>query len=210
MPPPPPRDEVQRRRRGANLITTPKNHPWRFGSWPYRIPSIDSHTQNHTKIGTRQSSDHQTHRIRRIRLKDQGKCCWTLGPFPGLVNFVPAVAYHFCLNLPAAFSQPGNGLIAQPCKFVNQHLQIEIGEQPTAKTIWISTSCHVTEREHQCHLSHSLRPSLAQWRCENFRPRPSFPYGMRRTRPPRANCFGGREGGRLPNSKFQRSWREWG
>ena len=24
--------------------------------------------------------------------------------FPGLVNFVPAVAYLFCLNLPAAFS----------------------------------------------------------------------------------------------------------
>ena len=24
----------------------------------------------------------------------------------GLVNFVPAVAYLFCLNLPAAFSQP--------------------------------------------------------------------------------------------------------
>ena len=26
---------------------------------------------------------------------------------PGLANFVPAVAYHFCLALPAAFSQPG-------------------------------------------------------------------------------------------------------
>ena len=25
--------------------------------------------------------------------------------FPGLLNFVPAVAYLFCLNLPAAFSQ---------------------------------------------------------------------------------------------------------
>ena len=37
-------------------------------------------------------------------------------PFPGLVNFVPAVAYHFCLNLPAAFSQPGNGLLADPFK----------------------------------------------------------------------------------------------
>ena len=28
----------------------------------------------------------------------------SIGPFPGLVNFVPAVAYFFCLNLPAAFS----------------------------------------------------------------------------------------------------------
>ena len=25
----------------------------------------------------------------------------------GLVNFVLALAYHFCLNLPAAFTQPG-------------------------------------------------------------------------------------------------------
>ena len=35
----------------------------------------------------------------------------SIRPFPGLVNFVPAVAYLFCLNLPAAFSQPGNGLL---------------------------------------------------------------------------------------------------
>ena len=34
---------------------------------------------------------------------------------PGLVNFVPAVAYHFCLNLPEKLSQPGNGILAQPC-----------------------------------------------------------------------------------------------
>ena len=34
---------------------------------------------------------------------------------PGLVYFVPAVAYHFCLSLPAAFSQPGNGTLAHPC-----------------------------------------------------------------------------------------------
>ena len=36
-------------------------------------------------------------------------------PFPGLVNFVPAIAYHFCLNLPGAFSQPGHGLLEVPC-----------------------------------------------------------------------------------------------
>ena len=36
--------------------------------------------------------------------------------FPGLVNFVPAVAYFFCLNLPAASSQPGNGLIKIPVR----------------------------------------------------------------------------------------------
>ena len=37
----------------------------------------------------------------------------TIRLFPGLVNFVPAAAYHFCLNLPATFSQPGNGLIVE-------------------------------------------------------------------------------------------------
>ena len=39
----------------------------------------------------------------------------SISPFPGLVNFVPAVSYPFYLNLPAAFSQPGNGLIEIPC-----------------------------------------------------------------------------------------------
>ena len=37
-------------------------------------------------------------------------------PFPGLVNFAPAVAYHFCLNSLEAFSQPGNGLLEAPCR----------------------------------------------------------------------------------------------
>ena len=34
---------------------------------------------------------------------------------PDLVNFVPAVAYHICLALSAAFTQPGNHLLAEPC-----------------------------------------------------------------------------------------------
>ena len=38
---------------------------------------------------------------------------WTTFPFPGSVNSVPAVVYHFCLNLPEKFSQPGNGMLAQ-------------------------------------------------------------------------------------------------
>ena len=40
-------------------------------------------------------------------LQLQGMC---IRPFPGLVNFAPAVACFLCLNLPATFSQPGNGL----------------------------------------------------------------------------------------------------
>merc|ERR1719229_1692728 len=34
---------------------------------------------------------------------------------PGLVNFVTAVAHNFCLALHAAFTQPGNHLLAGPC-----------------------------------------------------------------------------------------------
>ena len=35
--------------------------------------------------------------------------------FPGLVKFFPAVAYHLCLALPAAFTQHGEHLLAEPC-----------------------------------------------------------------------------------------------
>ena len=41
---------------------------------------------------------------------------FTIRPFPCLVNFLSAVAYHICLHLPAAFSQPGNGLIVKFCR----------------------------------------------------------------------------------------------
>ena len=34
---------------------------------------------------------------------------------PGLVNFVTPPAYHFCLALPAAFTLPGDQLLAEPC-----------------------------------------------------------------------------------------------
>ena len=32
---------------------------------------------------------------------------------PGLVNFVAALAYHFCLALHAAFTQPGDSFLAK-------------------------------------------------------------------------------------------------
>ena len=34
---------------------------------------------------------------------------------PGFVNFVLALTYHFCLNLPAAFTQPRARLLVEPC-----------------------------------------------------------------------------------------------
>ena len=33
----------------------------------------------------------------------------------GLVNFVPALAFRFCLNLPAEFAQPWAHLLVEPC-----------------------------------------------------------------------------------------------
>ena len=49
---------------------------------------------------------------------------------PGLVNFVIALAYHFCLALPAVFPQPGDHLLAEPCNsymrlpaFVSKHFR---------------------------------------------------------------------------------------
>ena len=34
---------------------------------------------------------------------------------PALVNFVTALAYHFCLVFPAAFIHTGDHLLAKPC-----------------------------------------------------------------------------------------------
>ena len=44
---------------------------------------------------------------------------WAKVLFPGLVNFVHAFAYHFCLILLAAFSQPGNGNLAHPSTYAD-------------------------------------------------------------------------------------------
>ena len=37
---------------------------------------------------------------------------------PGLVNFVLAVAHHFCLALHVAFTQPGACLLAESCRMI--------------------------------------------------------------------------------------------
>ena len=36
---------------------------------------------------------------------------------PGLVNFITAVAFHFCPSLPAALTQPGASTLANLCKW---------------------------------------------------------------------------------------------
>ena len=41
------------------------------------------------------------------------------------MNFVPAVNYHFCLALPAAFTQPGASLLANPWTRGSSHINYE-------------------------------------------------------------------------------------
>ena len=44
------------------------------------------------------------------------------------MNFVPAVAYHFCLALPIAFTQPGALLLAEPCTITRlPYLNLMVG-----------------------------------------------------------------------------------
>ena len=40
-----------------------------------------------------------------------------------MVNFLPAVAYHFCLNLPATFSKPCTSIISGPSRFSSSWLR---------------------------------------------------------------------------------------
>ena len=67
---------------------------------------------------------------------------------PGLVNFVPAVAYHFCLNLPEKFSQPGAHFLAQPCTSKGSCLH-NVGD-------W-GGAIENTAREVACILCHKIR-----------------------------------------------------
>ena len=41
-------------------------------------------------------------------------CLTVQSSAPGLVNFVIALAFHFCMALPVAFTQPGAHLLAKP------------------------------------------------------------------------------------------------
>ena len=40
-----------------------------------------------------------------------------------MLNVFTAVAYHFCLALPAAFTQPGDRLLAEPCTLIFCHTE---------------------------------------------------------------------------------------
>ena len=56
----------------------------------------------------------------------------------GLVNFAPAVAYHFCLNLPATLSQPRTSY-----KGFEVILNLKLG---TSLLLMLSLSCKSSQR----------------------------------------------------------------
>ena len=56
--------------------------------------------------------------------------------FQGLVNFVSARAYHFCLALPAEFTQPGNHLLAELCTSIPLDFGLSGGEKRLRQRWW--------------------------------------------------------------------------
>ena len=70
----------------------------------------------------------------------------------GLVNFIAAVAYHFCLALPTAFTQSGQSLLADPCMCACPYVgltQVEAAERGRFSG-WAAFPC---PRHHQSALS---------------------------------------------------------
>ena len=55
---------------------------------------------------------------------------------PGLVNVVPALAYHFCLALPAEFTQPGNHLLAELCTSIPLDFGLSGGGKRLRWQLW--------------------------------------------------------------------------
>ena len=63
---------------------------------------------------------------------------WAKRRTPGLENFDPAVAYHFCLNLPEKYSQPGDYFLAQPCISPTLHAAIRLVSARPTDSLFLS------------------------------------------------------------------------
>ena len=88
----------------------------------------------------------------------------------GFVNFVPALAYLLCLNLPAAFTQPGAPTLADLCTgrcklltlpchhaclpLVTRIIQNTMHNDPRQQREWLSPSSNLEGGRD----SHSVRP----------------------------------------------------
>ena len=56
------------------------------------------------------------------------------------MNYVPAVAYHFCLLLPTAFTQPGYHLLAEAVCLSLSREEADVTQKCDKKAIVISAS----------------------------------------------------------------------
>ena len=85
---------------------------------------------------------------------------------PGLVNFVPAVAYHFFIGLPAAFTQPGTLLFHGSAKrrgCLLSYSQAEPGReltQPSPRLL--AEPCTLNAQKCEYHKLLKLSQSYAQ------------------------------------------------
>ena len=64
------------------------------------------------------SARHTTFECQQTTGEGEGIQSWEKVFIRGLVKLLPAVAYHFCLNLPETFSQPRTKTFSQLCKGV--------------------------------------------------------------------------------------------
>ena len=77
-----------------------------------------------------------------------------------MVNFVAALAYHFCLVLPATFTQTRDHLLAEPSNYFLFRLSVgKVIILPSSCTMAIKISC-------KCN-GHYLMPLLLQQKCRN-------------------------------------------
>ena len=109
-----------------------------------------------------------------------------------MVKFVTALAYHFCLTLPATFTQPGDHLTAEPCIFcleIKRRRYLGVQRPSTSELARVLCSEALLEERFrsswrlESKWGHVLRSSLSVWASVNVSPilvlgrprlRPSF------------------------------------
>ena len=89
-------------RKTEHIVPISSQMEWPLGTAPFPLPS--------PILQSFRLSFHSAESRDPLSLQGSAKMLW-----PGLVNCVPAITYHFCLSLPAAFTQPGQSLLAEPC-----------------------------------------------------------------------------------------------
>ena len=89
-----------------------------------------------------------------------------------MVNFVAAVAYHFCLALPAAFTKPRDHILAEPCICCSPELcshevdDLEVGGDVSWRGEAVVAAGELCRDGVGGHGTHDL--AAAGWDCRRF------------------------------------------